>query len=116
MNGLAVDAAGSICATGSFSGTVDFDPGPGSYTRTTASGGDIFVVQLTSAGNFGWVETFGGTGDEGSYGIAVDTTDVVHIAGSFHDTVDFDPDPFATYNLTNPGTFVNGFRLRLRQV
>ncbi|MEX2186009.1 MAG: hypothetical protein WD875_04405, partial [Pirellulales bacterium] len=106
---------GSIYATGLFQGTVDFNPGAGNYTRTTAGGSDIFVVQLTATGNFGWDETFGSTGDDVSFGIAVDTTGVVHLAGTFDGTVDFDPDPLAIYDLTNPGPFANGFRVRLRQ-
>ncbi|MSR56778.1 MAG: hypothetical protein EXS05_03795 [Planctomycetaceae bacterium] len=114
--GLDVDAAGSIYATGAFFGTVDLDPGSGVDSRTTAGGPDIFVLKLTAAGNFSWAETFGGTGNDVGFGIAVDSSGVVHLAGAYGNTVDFDPDPLAIYNLTTPGTFRNGFRLRLRQV
>jgi len=73
-------------------------------------------VKLTAAGNYSWGETFGGTGSDYGYGIAVDPTGAVHLAGSYEGTVDFDPNPLATYNLTTPGTFANAFRLRLLQV
>jgi Beta-propeller repeat len=115
VNGLAVDSAGSIYATGSFFGTVDFDPGAGVDSQTTAGSGDVFVVKLTAAGNLNWAEAFGGTGVDAAHGIAVDSAGTVFLAGFYNGTVDFDPDPLAVYNLTAPGTFNNGFRLRLRQ-
>lgn len=113
---VAVDAAGSVYATGGFTGTVDLDPGAGASMHTSAGGSDIAVVKLTSAGAFSWGYAIGGTGSDGAGGIAVDATGVVHVAGYYQGTVDFDSDPLATYNLTNPGPFNNGFRLRLRQV
>jgi hypothetical protein len=116
VNGLDVDSAGNIYATGSFNGTIDLDPGTGVQSQTTTGGADIYVVKLTGAGNFSWGETFGGTGNDYGFGIAVDPAGFVHLAGGYQNTVDFDPDPLATYNLTNPGTFRNGFRLRLGQV
>lgn len=55
--GLAIttDPTGNMYTTGSFSGTVDFDPGPGSFTLTS-SGGDIFISKLDAAGNFVWAK------------------------------------------------------------
>lgn len=113
--GLATDASGNIYATGSFYGTVDFNPGAGVATRTSAGSSDTYVLKLTSAGNFAWAETFGGTGSDTGFGIAVDPSGVVHVAGYFSATVDFDPDPLANFDLTAPGTFTSSFLLRLRQ-
>jgi len=108
LNSLAVDTAGNIYATGTVGSTADLDPGSGTYTLT----GGSFVMQLTAAGNFGWAETFVGASCNG---IAVDPSGVVHVAGMYRGTVDFDPDPDATANLTTTAPW-NGFRLRLRQV
>jgi hypothetical protein len=83
---------------------------------TSAGEADIYVVKLTSAGNFSWAESFGGTGYDQGRGIAVDSTGKVHIAGAFEDSVDFDPDPISTYVLTTPGEYRNAFLLRLGQV
>jgi hypothetical protein len=113
--GLAVDAAGAIYATGAFHGTVDFDPGAGTYSRTTAGKGDAYVVKLTSAGDFSWAETFGAAEDDYGFGITVDTTGAVRIGGSFRGTVDFDPDPLATHLLTGSETLQNGYLLKLLQ-
>lgn len=113
VNSLAADAAGNIYATGQFSGTVDFDPSVGISSRTTAGGWDVFVLKLDSLGNFGWAESFGGTGGDIGAGIAVDSSGDVYLVGYYQGTVDFDPTT-GTYNLTNPGDFRNAFRVRLR--
>jgi hypothetical protein len=115
MAGLAVDTAGSIYATGAFNGTVDFDPGAGTSSKTTAGGNDIFVMKLNSSGNFSWAETFGSTGSDSGSGIAVDPSGTIHLAGSYRGSVDFDPDPLNSYWLTNPGDFSNAFLVLLRQ-
>jgi hypothetical protein len=113
--GLAVDASGNIYGTGTNHGTVDLDPGAGVYSRTTAGQSDMFVMKLTSAGNFVWAKTFGGTGSELSNAIAVDAAGDVHFAGSYRESFDADPDPFDTYGLPGDPTFGRGFKLRLRQ-
>jgi hypothetical protein len=113
--GLAVDAAGSVYATGTHFGTADFDPGIGTDSRTAAGTNDAYALKLTSAGNYAWAETFGGTGNDIGWGIAVDASGFVHLTGSFQGTVDFDPDPTDTFNLTTPGTKDNMYLVRLRQ-
>jgi hypothetical protein len=112
--GLAADSAGNVYATGMFQGTIDLNSGAAIDARTSAGGNDIFVVKLTASGNYSWAETFGGTGNDIGFGIAVDPTGGIHLAGQYEGTVDFDPDPLDTYYLTAPVR--NAFRLRLRQV
>ena len=90
---IAVDASGSVYTTGSFRGTVDFDPGAGVFNLTSNGHFDIFVSKLDSDGNFVWARAFGSTAlDEGS-GIAVDASGGVFTTGYFRGTVDFDPGP-----------------------
>jgi hypothetical protein len=113
VRGLDLDAAGNIYASGTFNGTVDLDPGAGSFSRTTAGQSDIYVVKLTAAGNLIWAETFGGAGHDVNFGLAVDPAGVVHLTGYYRDSFDFDPDPFATYGLPGDPIISRGFRLRL---
>jgi hypothetical protein len=116
VKGLATDSAGNIYATGNFSGPTDFDPGSGVANRESNGQEDIFVLKLSSSGTLQWVETFGGTGTDIGFGIAVDPVGTIHFAGEFRDSVDFDPDPVDTYLLTNPGEYRNIFFAKLGQV
>ncbi|MBM4076589.1 MAG: hypothetical protein FJ267_13240, partial [Planctomycetes bacterium] len=47
---IAVDGSGNVYTTGYFQGTVDFDPGAGTSTLTSAGEGDVFVARLTAVG------------------------------------------------------------------
>jgi len=104
-NGIAVDSAGNVYTTGGFQGTVDFDPGPGTYYLTSDGRHDtaIFVSKLDSSGDFVWAGAMGGTGPDWGLGIAVDSAGYVHTTGRFfRRTTDFDPGP-GTYNLSSAG-------------
>ncbi|MFO0911432.1 MAG: hypothetical protein U0795_00625 [Pirellulales bacterium] len=114
VSGLAVDSANNIYAVGSFTGTTDFDPSAGTAARTSAGSMDGYVLNLTSAGAFGWVETFDGTGEDRAMGVAVDGNQTVHVAGFFYGSVDFDSGPVSNV-LTASNTYRSGYRLRLRR-
>jgi hypothetical protein len=116
VNGLAVDAAGNIYATGGFAGTTDFNPGSGTYSLTSAGQDDVFVMKLDSAGNFDWAYSFGSTGNDIGYGIAVDSAGTVYLDGYYEGTVNFSPDPNNPYWLTDPnGTYTSMFFVKLTQ-
>ena len=99
---IAVDASGNVYTTGLFQGTVDFDPGAGTYNLTSAGGDDIFVSKLDSSGNFVWAKNMGGASNDDGYSIAADASGNVYTTGDFYGTADFDPGP-GTYNLTAAG-------------
>ena len=98
-NSMKVDASGNVYTTGSFWGTVDFDPGAGTFNLTPAGNSDIFIQKLDASGNFLWVKSFGSTGTDYGKSIAVDASGNVYTTGSFFGTVDFDPGA-GTFNLT----------------
>jgi len=98
-NFIKLDASGNVYVTGSFSGTVDFDPGPGIFNLTSAGGSDLFILKLDAAGNFIWAKRLGGWSNEIGYAIALDVTGNIHMTGTFLGTVDFDPGT-GIYNLT----------------
>lgn len=97
---ITVSAAGNVFTTGSFRGTVDFDPGAGTSLLTSTSGGnDIFISKLDAAGNFVWAKQLGGTGNDIGYAVTVDAAENVFTTGSFSATADFDPGT-SVFNLT----------------
>ncbi|WP_276485811.1 SBBP repeat-containing protein [Paraflavitalea pollutisoli] len=90
--GIATDAAGNIYVTGSFSGTVDLDPGTGTANRTaTGSSDDIFLLKLNSSGNYVNAVIFGGTSYDVISAMTIDNAGAVYLTGTFYGTVDFDP-------------------------
>ncbi len=105
---LAVDTQGSVYTTGYFANTVDFDPGIDAFNLTSqGNASDIFVQKLDSLGELQWVRKVGNAGADRGEAILVDPTGNVYFAGSFINTVDFDP-LASTFELATDSNF-NGF-------
>lgn len=105
-NGVTLDHAGNVYITGSFRGSVDFDPGIATYTLNTFSpfSQDIFVAKYDQNGSFQWAVSFGGEGYFDSlgnvydgvssgYAIQFDKTGSLYLTGSMLGCIDFDPGP-----------------------
>ncbi|MES2763171.1 MAG: SBBP repeat-containing protein, partial [Bacteroidota bacterium] len=106
---VAVDASGNVYTAGSFQGTVDFDPGAGTYTLASLGSDDAYVTKFDALGNFIWAKTFGGTSQEIAYDIDLDQNGNIYTTGHFENTVDFDPSA-STYTITSLGlqdVFIN---------
>jgi gliding motility-associated-like protein len=99
---MKLDASNNLYATGSFSGTIDFDPGPSVFNMTSAGSSDAFIVKLSSTGSFIWAKRVGGTQSDFGNDLAIDAAGNTYITGSFNLTVDFDPGT-GTANLTSAG-------------
>ena len=108
-NSIATDASGNVYATGSFEGTVDFDPGVGTANLTSAGSSDAFISKFDATGNFVWVKQFAGiSSDRGLY-ITIDANGNIYSTGVFFSgTVDFDPGS-GVYNLSSSsgGRFIS---------
>jgi hypothetical protein len=90
-NAIAVDSSGNVYTTGQFEGVVDFDPGVGTTSLTSAGSADVFISKLDSSGNFVWAKSFGGSSSDEGRSIALDSTGNVYTTGRYQDTADFDP-------------------------
>ena len=110
---VAIDGSGNLYATGIFSGTVDFDPGPGVAELVGGGIFSTFVVRFDPSGAYGWSRAIvSPNGLAWGTGLAIDPNGAVAIGGYFNQTVDFDPGP-GTYLLTGAGAFFDVFVARL---
>jgi len=102
---IAVDPSGNIYTAGSFYGTADFDPGPGTYNMTAVSYFDTYVSKLDAVGNFVWAKQIaGGTGSQVyAMNLALDPSGNLYTVGYFFHAADFDPGP-GTHTLTAVGS------------
>jgi hypothetical protein len=123
VRGLASDETGLYIA-GTFSGSIDLDPGNGASNVTGGNDSNIFVVKLDTNGDFVWGVTFGGAGNEsfGSFGLVGGELAVV---GSFDGTTNLgtlgtdlmvssgtdNSSGFASFYSTTDGAFTKAFTL-----
>ncbi len=101
---IAVDAADNVYTTGTFFGTVDFDPGPGVFDLSSILR-SAYVSKLDAAGNFVWAKQMTGAGnadEASSFAMALDASGNIYTTGSFIGAIDFDPG--AGSNILSAGT------------
>ncbi|NPA46738.1 MAG: BspA family leucine-rich repeat surface protein, partial [Chlorobi bacterium] len=114
-NDVATDAAGNVYVTGTFSGTVDFDPGPGTYILTSSTP-SMFVIKLDADGQLIWVKLIRSLNVGGGVfprNITLDNTGNILIAGIFFRGVDFDPGPNSYIRYSNIHNKADVFILKL---
>jgi hypothetical protein len=82
-----IDRLNNVYMTGTFTGTVDFDPGPGTASFTSAGSRDAFIARYDSTGNYVGAKTLGSTSSDQANSIAIDSSGNIYICGSFQITV-----------------------------
>lgn len=97
---ITVDEIGNVYTTGSFTGSVDFDPGIGTEILSADHTSDIFVLKQDPTGALVWAKQMEGAGRGNS--IVVDDNGNVYVTGFFSDTTDFDSGP-GNYDLISVG-------------
>jgi hypothetical protein len=90
-----LDSDGNLYIYGTFSDSIDFDPGEDSKTVDPDNSGDLFLARYDANNNLEWVYTWfgypqGSYGHEAISGIAADTTGGVYLGGFFLGTRDLD--------------------------
>jgi len=83
--GCAFDSASNCYIPGLFTGTITF----GGTTVTNRGGWDIFVAKYDAAGNFKWLQTAGGSGNDTAIRLVVDGANNCYLAGWFQNVAAF---------------------------
>lgn len=92
---VSVDPWGNVLVAGTFTNTVDLDPGPDTSEFSSVGGADVFVVKLDPSGGLIWARSWGGASGNGDnvYAIACDSAGNVITTGTFWGIADLDPGP-----------------------
>ncbi len=118
IGGTLADAGGSVRVyggdvyiTGTYNGTVDFDPTAGVTNLISAGSADVFFARYTGAGTLVWAKSIGGLGFENFGALRIANNAIylsVPVSGF---TVDFDPGPGVSnltgFNGTSDFTFAS---------
>jgi hypothetical protein len=87
--GVGLDGSGNVYVTGMYgSKNINFDPDGGAegLNHPSTEGGakvDVFLSKFTSTGDFQWVRTWGGTGDDVGEAVLVDEANNIYLGGRF---------------------------------
>jgi hypothetical protein len=101
---LRVDDKANIYLTGTFAGTVDFDPGPQTELLNSVVASGIFFAKYDTSGNYVFAKAINGTATGNTaLDLAVDGNGSIFLTGAFSQTTDFDPGPEVA-NLTSSGS------------
>lgn len=110
---VCIDPYGNILCSGTFSGTVDFDPGPGTFNLSCPLGvRNCFLVKLQPNGTLIFAINIGGPGHDEARSVTTDASGNIFVAGYFNQTVDFDPST-SVYNVTANGSLQDMFVVKL---
>lgn len=85
---------GTSVISGSFYGTVDFDPTAGAvnHTANATTNNDIFLATYATDGTYGTSYGFGGNaGTNRPYSLTLDVANSIILTGTFGGTIDLDP-------------------------
>lgn len=98
INSMFADNIDNIYASGTFAGTIDFDPGPGNMIYKGF--GNFFILILDSVANYKWFGNMGGPSRldwANSSKLVLNRFGEIFSTGSFGGTIDFDPSLFSYY-------------------
>jgi hypothetical protein len=107
---IELDGEGNVLVVGSFSGTTDFDPGPGTFMMDCEGASDGFVLKLDNDGNFIWALQIEGPLTQYVHGVGLDGLNNVYVSGGFFGNTDFDPS--AGFDTLNTVSYEDAFVAR----
>lgn len=82
----------NIYCAGTFQNTIDFNPSSAAANNLVSNGGfDVFLLKLTSTGDYVWAKSIGADQNEKCSSITIDSLSNIYLAGSFLGSIDLDP-------------------------
>ena len=91
---IEIDDDGNVLLLGSFLGSMDCDPGAGTFMLHAQNASkDGFIIKLCLEGNFIWAKKMSGAGEEYCRTCATDSYGNIYLSGYFESTIDIDPGP-----------------------
>ncbi len=98
---VALSPLNEIVLIGSFSGTTDFDPGPGSYSiiaGTTSTAEDFYIAKYSESGMFMWLDHFDANNVSNQpEGVEIASNGMIYVTGQCSINIDLNPDSVSTY-------------------
>lgn len=91
VRNIVLDSEDNIVISGTFSGTVDFDPGSNTVNKYGAGTADAYALKLTKDGNFVWVHNMTGSGFDTYLGMDIDKNNNIALVLLFTDNIDMNP-------------------------
>jgi hypothetical protein len=102
-----------VIVTGSFSGTADFDPGNGVFTLSSQGNRDVFIVKLSSQGNFIWAKSFGYVSSDKGLAVVTDNQNNIYTTGYYSYEIDLNPSSVQDCTLIGVSGFFDVFVSKL---
>ncbi len=110
---IIVDASGNALVA-SFSSSTNFPATVGAYDVTHAGAQDGVVLMLTpSMGTLTWATYLGGAGNDGAFGLRINSTGNVYVCGATGSSANDFPITVGAYQTTYQGGTYDGFLLQL---
>jgi hypothetical protein len=101
---ISIDKNNNLLISGDFTGTIDFDPGIGSYNLTSKGITDAFICKFSTSGSLIWANPYGGINSSfQNLKMLADVNGNILISAGFTGTIDFDPGA-GTNNITSQGS------------
>ncbi len=94
---IEMDPAGNIYLTGGFTGSCDFDPGPGTHQMHAVYSDDGFTLKLNTNGDFKWAKHHYSNNSVIAFELVLGASQRVIIGGIYRGTFDLDPGPDSLY-------------------
>jgi hypothetical protein len=110
-NSIVSDSNSNVFLTGSFEGTVDFNPGSSTNNLSSAGSTDAYVLKLNNSGAYQSAFKLGNTEDDYGLALSVGNDNSLYTSGYFSGNVDFDPG--ADTNVLTSFAFRDAYLLKL---